>query len=84
MVPYDMATFSHSDLHPLSLAHLGHHDLPIASAAALHQSPQIVAESSINAVTDTRSNLVNLSSANTSQAPNNKEIKRTDVYYTGK
>lgn len=79
MVPYDFSTFGQHDLHPLSIAHLGHSDQPLGSASALHQSNPVAAESSVNAVTESRSGLSNASSASSaSTSTNSKDIKRSD------
>lgn len=77
MVPYDFSTFGHHDLHPLSIAHLGHSETPLASASALHQSNPVAAESSVNAVTEPRSGLSN-TSAPSSASTNTKDINRSD------
>lgn len=81
MVPYDFSTLGHGDLHPLSLAHVGHSG----------QSGSLAAESSVNSVTDTVSNLNSASSnlaQNVAMQPSNvavapKTIKRSDYSFTG-
>lgn len=77
MVPYDFSSFGHHDLHPLSIAHLGHSESPLTSASALHQSSPVAAESSINEMTEFRSGLQNSSSSSPSSMKN-KDIKRSD------
>lgn len=85
MVPYDFSTFGHNDLHPLSLAQYGQHDVNV------HQAGNLAAESSVSSVTDTVSNL---NSASTNLAPSAsmqssglanapKSDKRSDYYFTG-
>lgn len=81
MVPYDFSTFGQGDLHPLSLAHIGHHD------GSIHQSGNLAAESSVNSVTDTNASSNNLAQSASIQSANGggapKTMKRNDYSFTG-
>ncbi|XP_063706266.1 uncharacterized protein LOC134835323 [Culicoides brevitarsis] len=78
MVPYDFPTFTQHDLHPLSIAHLGH-ETSIPSASAIHPSNPIAAESSLSTVTEHRTGISNASTILT----NSKDLKRSD-FSTGR
>uniref|UniRef100_A0A336MDY2 CSON013604 protein n=1 Tax=Culicoides sonorensis TaxID=179676 RepID=A0A336MDY2_CULSO len=74
IVPFDFSTLGHQDFHPLSIAHLGHSETPLASASVLHQSNHIPVEGSTIALNESRSG----DSTTASSLSQTKSNKRTD------